>query len=401
MKPLNYYTKIGARTAVTMILLSLVVDIICLGQAGRNESTPGSVLIALDNNRQPSGISSRSLTASIDTARNTRGFMLNAWNNECRFKIDTDQYSRIYQRSDDNLEWEIILSSSPQSNILEYSIETRGLRFYYQPPLTPDEMDGGAYRPDSVVGSYAVYHDSKRNNRMAISGTDTTYHVYRTGKAFHIYAPYAWDLKGDTIKCSLHIDLSAQILAIVVPQKFLDRADYPVTVDPQFGKTDIGATQMLLNPNYSGGSRFTLGNSGTADSIVVYVDDDGTASSIGGAIYGDDSGCNNLVDTSVQMYSTSSDQWYQMKTAMEASLSGSTDYWILAFCGTSGLNLRYDSPAGETTIRDHNDPWPPGDPCNNPTWTYSDRLVSMYVTYTVSGETEPGRRRSMILKQGE
>ncbi len=401
MKRLSDFIKIGIRTAVAMILLSLLTVIICSGQAGRNDMTPGRISIALDGDQPQSGTKSRSLTASIDTARSISGFTLDAWSNECRFKVDTDHQSRIFQRGDGNLEWEIVLNSRPRSNILVYPIETSGLQFYYQPPLTPEEIEDGAYRPDSVVGSYAVYHDSKRNNRMMISDADTAYQVYRTGKAFHIYAPYAWDSRADTVKCSLNIDLSTQVLAVVVPQRFLDLAVYPVTVDPQFGKTDIGATQMLLNLNYSSGSRFTLGSSGTADSIVIYVDDDGTASAIGGAIYDDDSGCNNLVDTAVQMYSTTSDQWYQMKTAMEASLSGSTDYWILAFCGTSALNLRYDSPAGATTIRDHNDPWPPGDPCNNPTWTYSDRLVSMYVTYTVSGEAEPGRRRSLILKQGE
>ena len=81
-------------------------------------------------------------------------------------------------------EFEVILKEKPTSNKLEFSIETKGLDFYYQPELTQEEKDKGDFRPENVVGSYAVYHESKSNNE------------YKTGKAFHWYYPYLIDANG-------------------------------------------------------------------------------------------------------------------------------------------------------------------------------------------------------------
>ncbi len=78
-------------------------------------------------------------------------------------------------------EFEVILKEKPTSNKLEFSIETKGLRFYYQPELTEEEKKT-CYRPENVVGSYAVYHSTKKNDYSKISGKN-----YRTGKAFHTF----------------------------------------------------------------------------------------------------------------------------------------------------------------------------------------------------------------------
>ncbi|GAJ08531.1 unnamed protein product, partial [marine sediment metagenome] len=71
-------------------------------------------------------------------------------------------------------EFEIVLKEKPATNQIVLDIQARGLRFSYQPPLTQQEIDRGADRPDNVVGSYAVYHATKKNNQ------------YMTGKAFHM-----------------------------------------------------------------------------------------------------------------------------------------------------------------------------------------------------------------------
>src|SRR5210317_609333 len=67
-------------------------------------------------------------------------------------------------------ELEVNLPSKPASNVIEYTIKTKNLVFYYQPSAcAPDE-----YRPARIKGSYAVYHANKKDGQ------------YKTGKAFHI-----------------------------------------------------------------------------------------------------------------------------------------------------------------------------------------------------------------------
>ena len=50
----------------------------------------------------------------------------------------------------------------PLSNVISLSIQSKGLKFYYQGPLTDKEKAEGIIRPEEVTGSYAVYHESKR-----------------------------------------------------------------------------------------------------------------------------------------------------------------------------------------------------------------------------------------------
>jgi hypothetical protein len=62
-------------------------------------------------------------------------------------------------------EIEIVLDEKPATNA--FRIEgAEDLDFFYQPELTPEENAEGAFRPENVVGSYAVYHKTKANHRV-------------------------------------------------------------------------------------------------------------------------------------------------------------------------------------------------------------------------------------------
>ncbi len=355
----------------------------------------------LDNAAEETGLS-RNLTAGISNNGNAKILSLDAWNGECAVSIQTDRNSIFYLKPDSNLEWEITLDRKPESPLLSYSLISRGLSFYYQPILTGSEIADGAFRPDSVVGSYAVYHQNRRGNRINSDGQSEKEARYGCGKAFHIYAPYAWDYDGDTVKCSLYIDIESSILEIHLPVKFLDEAAYPVTVDPQFGNSTAGETSFLLNPNYSAGGLFTSPADGTIDSICIYLVDDGVYGTIGGAVYSDDGGCDAFVDSTTGTFAITGNGWYQMKAAEESAIVDGAAYWILAYCGASAYYLKYDTQIGANAIRDFNDPWPPLNPCNPPTWSYPDRLLSMYVTYIAGQTPESGnsRRRQILIEQG-
>lgn len=164
-------------------------------------------------------------------------------------------------------EFEIVLKEKPVSNQIVLDIQAQGLRFSYQPPLTQEEIDRGDIRPDNVVGSYAVYHATKKNNR------------YMTGKAFHIYRPIVEDALGNKSWCSLHIDeyINPKNLTITVPQQFLDEAVYPVTIDPTFGYTTIGVSTMSISDMSFQSQRvgpawaMPVGEGGSANYIRAHV----------------------------------------------------------------------------------------------------------------------------------
>lgn len=373
--------------AIFTILIMLITNFLSSAQDNPGERITESY--RMETVSADEDVISRSLIAEMVNSDDRTFLRLGAWEGECRFAIEIDDRSRVYLKADGNLEWEIHLAE-PALMPLVYPVAIKGLTCHYQPALRAAEIALGFFRPDSVIGSYAFYHATEQGDRRIVKGPDTVVIRYGTGKAFHIYAPYAWDMKGDTVRCSLFIDNADGLLEIHLSEEFLETAVYPVTVDPQFGKTDIGASLMLLNADYSAATRFNAPADGTLDSIVIYVDEDATAGTVGGAVYDHDGGCGGLRDSTSGTAVTGSDGWYQMETASQANIESGEDYWIAAFCGGSGFNLRYDTFSGAQTIRDYYDPWPPPDPCNNPTWNHPDRIVSIYAVYTAG---EPDERR--------
>ena len=182
---------------------------------------------------------------------------------------EVHQYEKPEIGEDGGFEFEWVLDKKPESNVFTATIQTKELDFFYQPSLTPEEIEQGVKRPDNIVGSYAVYHKTKKNNR--VGGKE-----YKTGKAFHIYRPEAIDAKGNRVWCELNIDEKAGTLSVTVPDKWLNKAAYPVKVDPTFGYTSIGATEGFQSINRAISTKFTASEAGTITKITAYSAAPGT-----------------------------------------------------------------------------------------------------------------------------
>lgn len=149
------------------------------------------------------------------------------------YRVD-DVTAFVESRSGTEFDIDFTLHSKPNTNVFTYIIEgAEEFDFLYQGELTEEEIRMGAQRPENVVGSYAVYHKTKKGH--IIGGTN-----YGTGKAFHIYRPKAIDANGEEAWAQLLYENG--ILSVTVPQEFLDTAVYPVIVDPTFGYTTKGGT---------------------------------------------------------------------------------------------------------------------------------------------------------------
>jgi hypothetical protein len=190
---------------------------------------------------------------------------------------------RFYDHTDTELhpegayEFDVVLDSKPGSNVVEFTIETKGLDFFYQGELTEDEIAEGCERPENVIGSYAVYHSEKSGNH--IGGKN-----YGCGKAFHIYRPEIYDSNGSKVWGELNVENN--LLTVTIPQDFLDTATYPITIDPTFGyATTGGSTYEAQENNIVFGSKFLSAASATIDSISVYCRDYNAADHIKMVIY--------------------------------------------------------------------------------------------------------------------
>lgn len=286
---------------------------------------------------------------------------------------EVHQYEKPEAGEDGGFEFEWVLLAKPSSNVLTATIQTKNLQFFYQPALTPEEIAEGVNRPDNVVGSYAVYHKFK-------GGLNKEGDMeYKTGKAFHIYRPKAKDSANNEIWCELNIDENNGLLTVTIDQSWLNNASYPVTVDPTFGNTNIGASSGSSANKI--GSRYTITDNGNVSSITQYVNQDGS-NTVACAIFTNNG--STLPDVKVAEDSgnttgTGAAAW--LTNNITASLTASTQYWLVGWASDS-RTIYWDAGSANQYITDGGtfetwaDPW-------GGTGTRFARALSIYATYTV------------------
>jgi hypothetical protein len=165
-------------------------------------------------------------------------------------------------------EVEITLFERPENDRVQFTLNTKGVRFAYQPELTAEEVEAGFFRPENVVGSYAVFTDEDKVN---IAGGK----LYRSGKVGHIYRPRIEDSAGKWTWGDLNIENG--ILTVTIPQEFLDNATYPIlhAAGLTFGYTSIGGTLIAIAAYWTGANGRQYGHkatpsNGEIDSVTYY-----------------------------------------------------------------------------------------------------------------------------------
>ncbi len=345
------------------------------------------------------------------------------WDNECNFSVrlvdnlgetptvETIEDKIVYSNSqiearfysqpgdeDGQFEFEILLKERPLINNIDFTIQSKGFIFGYQPALTQEEIDAGFNRPENVVGSYAVYHDSKMNNQ--VGGKH-----YRTGKAFHIYRPELIDANGNRTWADLKIDEALGLMTITMPEKFLDQATYPVIVDPTFGYTGAGASTVTVEDNIRMG-RFQISENGTGVSITALIDVTTAAKNMKANVYQDETG-----ETDVDVAVLANGETEQISVGTGASQSITFNYnaaptfvsgtfyrislWSVA-AGGNGL-VHFDSAIAGADAYSRAltyGAWP--NPSGTLTNTDQARL-SIYTTYTTASSLTTSTTSTFLL----
>jgi hypothetical protein len=285
------------------------------------------------------------------------------------------------------VEYEYILKKKPLVNQFVLDLEFTDLVFFYQPPLTQAEIDEGAIRPENVIGSYAVYHATKKHYEIGETN-------YKAGKAFHIYRPKAIDDNGIEQWCEYNTDVqeTAQ-LVITCPQSWLDTAKYPVIIDPTVGDTDGGAscdTQLYLF-----GTIYTLSDNAVVTAIDASVFENVAGShDYRGAIWDDNAGTPNnrlALGTAIQMNTGSCPNENYVTSPVASASVNAQDIWIGGShsenfpgnnisCNYDNGNNGYEYGAGAA--------YPPPDPFPAGS-ARANRQYSVFATYTIAGAAIP------------
>ena len=336
------------------------------------------------------------------------------------WKAESGNEYRFYTKSKEELkaeaggfEYEVVLKKNPKSNVIEFNISADDLLFYRLNGLTDYERSmqytvgtkedyGGIYMPPEAEGSYAVYHKTYKNYDSK-SGIN-----YKTGKFGHIYRPKLIDAKGNWIWAEMKIntnkkgELIDNKLVIIMDISWLDKAEYPIIVDPTFGETGIGVTSR----SYEGlalGMPFTLSEAGSVSKLTAYVkDSNGDFTSVA-AIY--DSSHDLVAITSEVDLPLNSAAWTDFTFSSAVSLSAGS-YFLThhGYPTGGGACRRYEDGGGsiyqvdDRTTYGFTTTWPDpictcGSTCGGKC-VYA--LASVYATYTASGGATAPRQEEVM-----
>jgi len=280
------------------------------------------------------------------------------------------------------VEFDLVLKEKPVADKFDFSLVANNLEFYYQPALNETDKDDCtetecygedgsiiAYRPENVVGSYAVYYSGKKDNE------------YKTGKAFHIYRPLVYDAERNKIWGELNIDIEKGILSVMVDKDWLNNAVYPVTIDPNIGYETTGASTADLS---SWGTLYQRANvwtfQGDVTKITAYIKSTNSVSSNSSVIIYSDSGGLPSVSQGSKNVAVTNTAYAWIEYTFDSPITLSlADWWISAKGSTTGnvdgaKQIAYDT----------------GGPTNKGAWWADDTgewsnvsiKYSIYATYT-------------------
>jgi len=284
--------------------------------------------------------------------------------------------------------FDVILKEKPLINKIEFSIVSKGVDFFYQPPLNTEKLEEGqtatetdifdkngkvvAHCEDNIPGSYAVYCSEERINWKGGK-------LYRAGKVGHIYRPKIIDANGNWIWGDLLIE--SGLMTVTIPQEFLDKAIYPILIDPEFGVTTRGgAGRSTTNER---GQLMTLSEAGTVTELHGYSKASSGTVTYNMAVYDATNG-NASPPTNLKGYTAGGSinttaGWHEYAVDSEFSLSAS-GYFIV---GQASASYSYYTDSGGTTCGKAGYTYPFSDPHGTSNYSTSYK-ISLHAVYSTS-----------------
>jgi len=290
------------------------------------------------------------------------------------------------------IEWDT-LADVPDTGYVDLALEFSGdLTWHKQLALTQEQIDGGAVRPENVLNSYAVFGPLS-GRYLRADGSEII--NYENGKFCHLYRSCLIDANGN--RCWL--DQTAPMtgpnrLRVALDLAWLRDATFPVTLDPTFGYTSEGASELTLGRDY----QFVCGpfapaSDGDASSVSLYC----RTTSGENATFGifNSTASTKLRDTAGSAVGTTTALHTKNLDSVLAVTSG-TNYYLGAGSAATAVTafyVKYDSVSGIYIGRDFSTSYVDGTLRDNGVGaTENSYKVSIYATYTEEAEppADPG-----------
>lgn len=279
---------------------------------------------------------------------------------------------------------DIILSERPDTNRFCYTIEgAESYNFEYQPPLSQQEIDEGVERAPEIEGSYAVYHKTLKHH--AVGGEN-----YASGKVMHIPRPKVWEVDSKEVTTQwAELSYDNGELCVTASQDFLDKATYPVRIDPTFGYTTQGASSVTFEGSYHY-AEYNLSASALLVTVNAITSVTTTAKKATLCVMDAQQPNSSLVAGGETQESTLPVGTFVDALVLPANLSLSTNLYGFYFEGENTVGnglIFYDAGAGDGISSSSAVTYDATCPAsiNNNVSKDSDRIYSMYATYCVAG----------------
>lgn len=275
-------------------------------------------------------------------------------------------------------EFEVVLKKKPKTNKIEFTLVDKDVEYFYQPELTPEEIEQGASRPDEVVGSYAIYAKTPKTNW--VGGKE-----YKCGKVGHIYRPKIIDAKGTEVWGDLHIENG--ILSVTIPQQFIDEAAYPIrhAAGLTFGYTTGQTSSQYSGRNSLALSKFTLSENGVVSKLTIYTQNYTDPTLMKGLIYSDNAGYPDqllITPSEISTGTHTSGGWVDLIASV--SLNAGT-YWLGYITPTTSNYVSSLSSGGNGTAKVAGTYATPETTYPSGAALDADGIISIYATYTAGG----------------
>ena len=329
-------------------------------------------------------------TQAVNNSYTVPNYLIDFTQSDSVFRIPyfTFPYGSVSISNEPNgVELNLTLPTQPASSTFAIKFEYANLSFNYQGPLNEElnvseytfvnathAFNGSdllEYRPENIVGSYAVYGLHEGNQ-------------YASGKVFHIYRPLIVDNNGATTWGILGINLlnaTNGILAIATNQTWLNSASYPLVIDPTFGYTSIGGSVVNRYGDEVIVGKFSCTEVGTATMVSVYMAAASGTTEAKGLIYVFSGGALLCASAEVSGITTTA-SWVNF--TVTGSLTA-TAYYI-GVMADDNFNVYRDNvwDVTQSIAKNATSTYPT--PPNPATFTsiYNEKL-SVFVTYTTGG----------------
>lgn len=235
------------------------------------------------------------------------------------------------------------LADVPESGYVDLLIDAPDLPLTWEKQLDLNEAEiaEGAERPENVVNSYAVF--TPYSGRILTSAGEEVVN-YQTGKICHVYRPCLVDAVGNRLWCDQSAPLgSPPRLRIWMPLPWLADATYPVTLDPTFGYTSVGASSgSTLTGYYLAGSQPAPASSGTVSSLSYYLTGQTNNNCTFGLYAGSVPGA-LLSGSATPGGTVNGTGWFSQNCT--PSITAGTTYWFGLVCGVDTGLWNYDNSA--------------------------------------------------------